>query len=134
MQNSEKGQPPSQKQNLIKIWNLKGKLSGAFPRVVVRERRAQSGLGKGSPQDGVFCFRFLSVNAKLSKEKLQNKNFQEKNSKKKKPLKCKARKRETSKLRAKPCRNLESKRETFQHLPTRCGNGAEGPQWAQQNS
>ena len=101
MQNSEKGQPPSQKQNLIKIWNLKGKLSGAFPRVVVRERRAQSGLGKGSPQDGVFCFRFLSVNAKLSKEKLQNKNFQEKNSKKK-----------TSQMQSSKKGNLQAKSKT----------------------
>ena len=56
-QNSKTLQAKPCKQNPTiskKSWNLKGKLSSIIPRVVVMERRAQNGLSKGTPQDGVF--------------------------------------------------------------------------------
>ena len=61
-----------------------------------------------------FCFRFLSVNAKLPQEKLQKKNSHSEG----KPSNAKLAQgklwtRETSKLEAKPCRNLHPKGKNF---------------------
>ena len=164
MQNSQRTRETSKLEaKACQNLSLKGKLFDACPRVVVMERRAQIGLSKGPLQERVFCFRFLSVNEKLSQEKLERKGklcrclptrrrrerrpqighskgpaqdgvFVLDLSPNEKRSFAKFRKRETSKPQAKPDQNLISQRETFRCFPTRCRKGAESPNWARQGS
>ena len=81
----------------------KKSFQGKFPRAKHKTRNAEKGKPQGSPQDGVFCFRFLSANEKRSKKRLQNFK-REALTTKKKNSQTQSSKRETSKLKAKPCR------------------------------
>ena len=64
----------------------KKSFQGKFPRAKHKTRNAEKGKPQGSPQDGVFCFRFLSANEKRSKKRLQNFKREALTTKKKKKL------------------------------------------------